>query len=150
VNKGQQGSTERVITRGKRAKLFELSEKPRHFLASRILLFIRNNFLGASRLAWDDRFDALLGKQLPAGIAVIALPRTAAARAGRAGKSCPTSAKPGASCRAPLVTSKQTPVLSFVQAAGRLVEQPPRERPRAWASGPPFFFEPPPRVDAPA
>jgi hypothetical protein len=73
VNKGQQGSTERVITRGKRAKLFELSEKPRHFLASRILLFIRNNFLGASRLAWDDRFDALLGKQLPAGIAVIAL-----------------------------------------------------------------------------
>ena len=69
---------------------------------------------------------------------------------GSVGYCSKTLSKTGASWRAPLVSVHETQVGSSRPAAWRLVENPPRERPKACATWPPFFFVPLPRADMPA
>ncbi len=65
---------------------------------------------------------------------------TAASGAGERDKAFHRSSNPTPSWRSPPVNTKDTPVLSLAQATCCLVENPPRERPGAWASWPPFFY----------
>ena len=62
----------------------------------------------------------------------------------------PTGSNPTASWRSPPLSTNETPVRSSGQTACSLVDSPPRERPRAWASCPPFCWPPRRRVDEPA
>ena len=69
-----------------------------------------------------------------------ALSITTTTTAGNAATPSHTGSNPTASLHCPPVNTNDTPVRSSVQAACRLVVNPPRERPRAWAACPPFFL----------
>ena len=93
MNKGQKGSTQLIIARGNAAELFELIEKPLHFLAQLVLLFIIPHLLGALRLAWHDRFDALIFKHLTDGITVIRSVHDGSVKRGEGGSLMPHKRK---------------------------------------------------------
>jgi hypothetical protein len=73
VNEGEKSPTELVISRRNTPEVFELVEKPFHYLAALVLCFSIGELCATIRLTGDHGFHALILKHLPNRIAVIGL-----------------------------------------------------------------------------